>query len=450
MTARDRSQRPWWPRPTLRGVVFLSAGALLFLYGLFLERRDALFIGCFLIAVPVVAMGYVLVRRLRMHVTRSFSPPIVVAGSESVVALVVQNLSARPSYGARWRDSAEPGITVPGQTILPGLGRHGRPDEGDTARLEYTLTPRRRGIFGIGPLVIFRSDPFSLATGEQVLGEAHDLVVTPRVTALPGNALSLTSGEGSLHELLRHTNPNSDELIAREYRPGDPLRRMNWPATARHGELMVRQEEQRSNPEARMIIDTSLSGAGSRAGGALPDRRARLEAAFELALEMAASVGIHLLEAGFSLDVVETGPSQLSPAAERVRGGLRGDAPTTYRVPAGDREFLEGLAGLSVPRGGRVGSDLPESPGSAVRNPTVRIPAFAVLVDPDERECRELVALRPYCDPAVAFVTETVAPALVERLEDGGWTCVPVRTVRGIAAAWASLDRTGRSVHEPV
>ena len=447
MSDEQRSQRLWWPRPTLRGWVFLGAGAALFLYGLFLERRDALFVACFLLAIPLVAMGYVLVRRMRVHVTRSFSPVIVPAGGEAVVSLVVQNLSLRPSYGARWRDQAEKGITVPDSSLMPSLGRYGRPDEGDTARLEYTLTPRRRGVYGIGPLVLDRADPFGLASGEQTAGVPHDLVVTPRVTPLPGNALSLTSGDGTMHELLRHTNPNSDELIAREYRPGDPLRRMNWPATARHGELMVRQEEQRSNPEARLILDTTRASAGRGVTSAV---RQRLAAAFELELEMAASIGIHLLDAGFGLDVIETGSSQLSPASDRVRGGLRGDTPTAFRLPAGDRDLLEGLANLDLPEGTDNRDTLPESPGSALRNSNARLPTFAVLIDVDAREAREIAALRPYCEPAVAFVVDTVSAAAIETLEDAGWRCVPLRNPRGIPQAWEQTDLRRRPVDEPV
>ncbi|KQP01323.1 DUF58 domain-containing protein [Leifsonia sp. Leaf264] len=442
-----RSQKLWWPRPTLRGWAFLAAGIAMFLYGLFLERRDALFVACFLIAIPLVAMGYVLVRRMRVHVTRSFSPVIVPAGSEAVVSLIVQNLSMRPSYGARWRDQAEAGISVPESALMPSLGRHGRVDEGDTARLEYTLTPRRRGVFGIGPLILDRADPFGLASGEQSVGVPHDLVVTPRVSPLPGNALSLTNGDGSMHELLRHSNPNSDELIAREYRPGDPLRRMNWPATARHGELMVRQEEQRSNPEARLIIDTTHS-VGMRGGSNIT--RPRLDGAFELSLEMAASIGIHLLDAGFRLDVIETGSSQLSPAADRIRGGLRGDTPTPYRLPAGDRDLLEGLANLQLPAAGSDRDTRADSPGSAIRNPGSRLPTFAVLIDVDVREAQELAALRPYCEPAVAFVIDTVAAVVVEQLEDAGWRCVPLRNTRGIAEAWEQTGRDRRAVGEPV
>lgn len=433
MTPRQHSARTSWPRPTLRGWVFLAAGGLAFLIGLLLERRDVLFIGCFLIAALIVAAGYVLLRRLRLKVTRTFSPHIVAAGSESVVALVVQNLSARPSYGARWHDSAERGIQSPDSALLPSLGRHGRPDEQDTARLEYTVTPRRRGVYGIGPLVVQCSDPFGLATSELTTGPEHDLVVTPRVTPLPGNALSLTSGEGSMHELLRLTNPNADELIAREYRQGDSLRRMNWPATARHGELMVRQEEQRSNPEARLVLDTSLSGS---ARPVRAERMRRLEPAFELALEMAASIGIHLLEAGYLLDVIETGPSQLSAGGDR----LRGDAATAFRLPAGDRDFLEGLANLVLP-------DLAAPRDGDARSVTVgqhavgRIPTFAVLIDLDDHEVRELGALRAFAEPAVAFVLETMRHERIEWLIDHGWQCVPLRGARSIAQAWSITDR---------
>lgn len=443
----ERSQRLWWPRPTARGIAFLAVGAILFLYGLLGERKDVLFVGCFLLAIPIVAMGYVLLRRMRVHVSRSFSPPIVAAGSESVVSLTVQNLSSRPSYGARWADAAEPGIRVPESTLLPSLGKSRKVDDRDTARLEYTITPRRRGVYGIGPLQLTRTDPFGLASGRQSVGEPHDIVVTPRVTALPGSALSLTSSDGSMHELLRNTHPNADELIAREYRPGDPLRRMNWPATARHGELMVRQEEQRSNPEARIVLDTSLSGrfVGT---DSTSDRRGRLSAAFELALELAASVGIHLLEAGFRVEVVETGPSQLSPAADRIRGGLHGDAATAYRVPAGDREFLEGLANLRIPS--RATTDATVSAGTGLGGGNLRLPTFVILVDPDEREARELASVRSSCEPAIAFVIDTVDAPIIDRLEDAGWLCVPLRSPRGIPQAWEAAQNRRSVVDEPV
>ena len=281
------------------GVALVPATAL------FLERRDALFVALLPRSPSRSSRWATCCVRRRACTSRAPSrPPIVPAGSEAVVSLVVQNLSVRPATAPAGATRPSRGISVPESALLPSLGRHGqrrRRRHGPPRVHPHPAPPRRLRHRPAHPRS--RTDPFGLAFGEQTAGVPHDLVVTPRVSAAAGNALSLTTGDGTMHELLRHTNPNSDELIAREYRPGDPLRRMNWPATARHGELMVRQEEQRSNPEARLIIDTTHSGACAtgRAGASRPP--GRLDSAFELALEMAASIGIHLLEAGFRLDV---------------------------------------------------------------------------------------------------------------------------------------------------
>ena len=104
-----------------------------------------------------------------------------------------------------------------------------------------------------------------------------------------------------------------------------------------------------------------------------------------------------------------------------------------------------GLANLQLPAAGGDRDTRAESPGSAIRNPGSRLPTFAVLIDVDVREAQELAALRPYCEPAVAFVVDTVAAVVVEQLEDAGWRCVPLRNTRGIAEAWEQTGRDRRS-----
>lgn len=421
----------------------LIVGLLLFLSALAFNRRELLFVAFVLIVVPAIALAYVQTRGARVHVTRSFAPGIVTAGGEAVVSLLVRNLAARSSYGARWRDQAASGIIVPEDSLLPALGRYQAGADGgdDTARLEYTLHPRRRGIYDVGPLVLGMSDPFGLAFAERPVGEPHELIVTPRVTVLGGRGRALSSGTGALHELLRHTNPNSDELIAREYRPGDPLRRVHWAATAKRDELMVRQEEQRSNPEARIILDTTLSGASIPERSSLADRHGRLDSAVELALETVASVALHLLGAGFRLDVVETGPSQLAPAAEQARGGLRGDAPSSFRTPGGDRALLEGLANMQFPWPIPRLEPGEESAGSVLRHSSAHLLAFAVLITIDDDEAAELAALRPYCEPAVAIVLDTMKKSAVEQLIDAGWQCIELRSAKYLSEAWVEAER---------
>lgn len=438
-------RRDWWPRLSRRGWAFFVIGVALVAGALLFSRREFLFISFVLLSVPIVALCYVVMRGARVHVTRLFAPGIVSAGGEAVVSLTVRNIGRRASFGARWRDQAAAGIQVPHDALLPSLGRHrpGASGGDDTARLEYTLRPRRRGVYDIGPLVLGMVDPFGLAYAERPVGEPHDLVVTPRVSVLPDQGRALSSGTGALHELLRHTNPNSDELIAREYRPGDALRRVHWAATAKRDELMVRQEEQRSNPEARIILDTTLSGASAAELTAVRQRRGRLDTAVELALEAVASIAMHLLAAGFRLDLVETGPSQLGPglsSGEQGRGGLRGDAPSTFRAPGGDRALLEGLANLQLPAP-MIRATEEESAGSVLRNSSAHLPTFAVLIDIDEQEAAELAALRPFCGPAVAFLLGTVTRDADERLTAAGWHCIELRNPEQLPDAWVEAQK---------
>ncbi|WP_146069149.1 DUF58 domain-containing protein [Cryobacterium sp. M23] len=401
MPAKQRRVR--FPRLTLRGGMFLAAGAGLLLLALLTNQRDLLFIAGVLLAIPVAALGYVSIHRVRLRVTRMLRPPVVPAGGEVVVGLGVRNLSPRPLAGlhlrdtVRGRDAGDAGLTVPAGTPLPALDRYeGGPDTGaDSVRFEYRFSLPRRGLYATGPVLIRRSDPFGLASGEWAVGEPHDLAVTPRVTALAGRGLTGTLNDGDVPERLRHLNHNADPLIAREYRPGDPLRRVNWPATARLGAIMVRQEEEQSNPGARLVLDTALrggrgrptvvgadTGAGADSGTDLGGPR--LEQAFEVAVELAASVGVHLLAAGYRLDLVALGPSlsgpslsgpsqsgpslsgpslsspssgssgrlaspgqaNATPGRAGGRGGLRGDPPTVFLPPGGVALLLEGLAGV--------------------------------------------------------------------------------------------------------
>ena len=449
-------------RPTLRGGLFLGVGSALFIVAWGYDLRDLLFVAALLLLVPVAALGYVLVHPVRVAVTRAFRPTSVSAGLPATVTLQIRNLSAGPVAALRWRDTAAGGIEVPAAQPLRALGaaRPGHPTATDTAVVSYPVRPMRRGSYPIGPVRLGRVDPFGLAYGEWPVGAPHDLTVTPRVTALPGSGVSITRGEGSRHERLRHLNNDSDELIAREYRPGDSLRRVNWPATARHGEIMVRQEEQRSHPEARVLLDTTRGGTGRTVGAATRDQGVHSNE-FERAVELTASIAVHLLEAGFRVDVIELGPTQLVPSPLTVgrsrpgesgvagdpdagrRGGLRGDEPVSFTGPEGSLALLDALARVvqsdhvSRPAGSRESG----SPRAGVGGG--QIPTFAVLVDTLAEDTADVLALRAMCQPAVAFVFDTMAPEAVEHLGEAGWQCVPITALTPVDAVWLQAGQDG-------
>lgn len=426
-----------WPRLTRRGGSLMVVGVLLLAVSLWFDLRDILLLAFVGIAMPVAAAVFVVARTPRLAVTRAFVPPVVSAGGWTRVSLVVKNRGRRTFDGAHWRDTMPDGFMSPPESILPAIGPYEGvlPSGDDTVRLEYRLRMPRRGVYPIGPLRVTIADPFGLARVDREVGSGHDVVVTPRVTPIDAALGSAASIDGVVHGLQRRTHPNSDELIAREYRYGDPLRRVNWAATARRGELMVREEEQRGDPEARILLDTTLSGRAR--GSALRREHDDARFGYELGIEIAASIGVHLLERGFRVRC-----TQVTDPEHGVTPGAAFDGG--YRMPGGDHAFLEDLARLEGPGEASDATAATDAPDARARAREARAPGIAVLVDPSEHDAGNLVALRPLFEPAVAFVTDRVAQVVLDLLEEADWRIIPVRRSAGIADAWSGIAATAR------
>lgn len=438
---RPRSVRvAAWPRLTRRGGTLMLMGAGLVVVSLWFDLRDILLLAFVAIAMPVVAALFVSLRPPRLAVFRTFTPATIAAGTSTWVALVVKNRSRRTFDGAHWHDQVPDGLIAPADTVLPAIGPYEGvlPSGDDTVHLEYRLRVPRRGVYALGPLRVGVTDPFAFARIDRDAGTAHELIVTPRVTPLEAALGTAASVDGVLHGLQRRTHPNSDELIAREYRYGDPLRRVNWAATARRGELMVREEEQRGDPEARILLDTTLS-ARQRSGAGRREFDDTVHAGFELGIEVAASIGVHLLELGYRV------------RCDAVADPTHGITPTSdgeYAMPGGDRGLLEDLARLEwthVRPEEPTGRNSYGGSRGPVRAREARMPGFAVLVEPDERDAATLVALRPGFEPAVAFVTESASVRVVDALEEADWRVVRLRRPGEIGGAWAGTSAPRRS-----
>lgn len=428
-----------WPRLTRRGGALVAVGVILLAVSLWFDLRDIMLLAFVGIAMPLAAAAFVLVRTPRLAVTRSFAPPVVAAGGWTRVSLVVKNRGRRTFDGAHWRDILPDGFMAPPEAILPAVGPYESvlPSGDDTVRLEYRVRMPRRGVPSIGPLRVSIFDPFGLARIDREVGTGHEVVVTPRVTQLDAVLGSAASIDGVVHGLHRRTHPNSDELIAREYRYGDPLRRVHWAATARRGELMVREEEQRGDPEARVLLDTTLSGR-PRVTSLRREHDDAPHFGFELGIELAASIGVHLLERGFRVRC-----TQIADPERGVTPGAAYDGG--YRTPGGDRMLLEDLARLEEPARMTVhqGMEAPESEGRP-RAREARAPGFAVLVDPDDQDARNLVALRSTLEPAIAFAVEGASRRVLDELEEADWRVIRLRRPADIGEAWAAITAATR------
>lgn len=420
---RDRANtrhRTRHTRPTPRGWVLLATGLTLIATAYIVGRNEPLYLGSFLTLAPLIALATVRLRRMRIHTTRRFAPHLPTANHRLDVALTVTNRGPSRTTQARWRDTLP--WTAPGAAgILPPLAPHRvRRGTGATTTIEYSVTPPRRGITDIGPLFVDFPDPFGLAIGEIAVGETHSVVVAPAVTNLPDLGRRIAADEGAARAQQLRASTNDDELMTREYRAGDPLRRVHWKASARHGELMVRQEEQRSHARARIVLDTRRGGYRDlqRATPTEPESDS-----FEWLVSFTASLSQRLASTGYTVDITETAWPQIRHADQRD-------------------ELLESLAVIELRDEPRRENQLglrPE-PGRTLGN------IFALLSDAEPHTVDELAANRAHYDRAVAFVVAARRDAVAEPLAEAGFTCVELLPDDDPVEAWLAVAHLAEEV----
>lgn len=416
---------------TRRGWWFLAAAVVALFVGYVDGRGALLFVGYLLLALPASSIVVVWMRRPRLEVTRSFSPSIIPAGGSTTVSVAVHNLGARPSAPVDWVDTLPwyPYATEVAQ--LPRLdARTRRFGVRDRTAVEYELTPPHRGLFAIGPFLVSATDGFGMARSSSVVGEPQPLIVTPGVFPLSSAALTAPVGDGEA-TLVQRRAVGDDDVMTREYRSGDAMRRVHWRASARHGDLMVRQEESRSFPEARLLVDTQRDGY--RDVATTTDDFDVESVAFEWVVEMLASSAVHLRRAGFLVTIEEAGVPQLDDLAH---GRQR-----TW----GDEEFLTRLATLSLTDNRRV---------RPARAHTSNGPLIALLGAPRADTVDWVTSHRRPGELAVAFVvhglssvdridrslgTPQTASPVSHLLADAGWLVIPVRPDDDPSAAWEAI-----------
>jgi uncharacterized protein (DUF58 family) len=410
---RTRSIRVTW-----RAGTSIALGVLAIFLGYGLGRREYFVAASIAILLPLVGLAYVRLRRPKLEVTRLFSPPVVSVGGVAGVTVRIANVGASRSTPLAWDDALPWVEDIPTHELRSlSVGRR----QGTT--VTYDLHPPHRGLYAVGPFVAEYEDPFGMAVATLAIGSADRLVVVPAISSLAEGGPSLSDGDGSAHLVQRKVAGNDDDLTTREYRPGDALRRVHWRASARHGELMVRQEEHRSHPDARILVDTRRRGypdAFSDTGMSWSAEWA--SDAFEWVVRMTASLGVHLEAAGFRVAVEETARPQIEAIGDRWEG----------RRAEG---FLTSLAGVQLlDRTVEELAALAPADGSG--------PVFAILGDPEDATVDWLVKRRKKGEAGFAFLSGG-RPEVLERLRDAGWTCVAAQWDDDPGDAWRAAASSG-------
>lgn len=273
---------------TGRGWAFLVAGSGLAMLGVAVQSPPAVQFGSLVALLPVAAGLLTNGPRRSVRLDRTLSSRELRSGEDLLVTLNVRG---------RLRRGRTLLIEDPAPAALGGARRIAVPGTGGraVARGHYRVRAIGRGVHVLGPTLVHIADTYGLVQRTRVVGSPDSVIVLPHVVGLDPIVLggaSLAPGSGYPAAL----SAASDDVIPRDYRPGDDVRRIDWKASARTGNLMVRSEEGPSRTAVTLVVD--LHEADHR--GREPD------SSLDLALSAAASVGCLALANGWSLAVRST------------------------------------------------------------------------------------------------------------------------------------------------
>lgn len=273
---------------TSRGQTFLWLGVIAVLGGVVLGYQDVTRLGLLLATLPLLALLLARRRPPAFRVSRQVTPARLSPDERGQVEVRFVNVDDRRTPMFLAEEQFDYALGDRPRFLLP------RMSYGEQRRLRYSVRSRHRGAYVLGPVTLRQRDPFGLTHVAMHLASTTEVLVLPHVFALGSRQLR-GQGRGTEGELPQMVALHGeDDVSIRQYRDGDELRRVHWPATAHRGELMVRQEDRPTRRRAVLLLD---SRAAAHPGTGY-------HASYEWAVSALASVAQHLAADGFAVHLL--------------------------------------------------------------------------------------------------------------------------------------------------
>jgi len=201
--------------------------------------------------VPLVYVCYGIVSglssELQLRTRRTFDPATATPGDQVTVTLHVENTGETVLPDVRILDG------VPDLAVIEGVPRAATTlGIGETATVTYTVVPQRGDHEFDAPLVRVRSLSASSVYTEEIAVDSGATLTCRTPTRDPfaaavlrrvGRVPSDASGEGT------------EFYATREYRRGDPMRRIDWRHVAKTGEFVTVQYRDRQTRQTALVVD---------------------------------------------------------------------------------------------------------------------------------------------------------------------------------------------------
>jgi len=126
---------------------------------------------------------------------------------------------------------------------------------GEERELELRLRATHWGAHVLGPAYVRAFDPLGLLAWESTVATRQELRVYPREDALRRVLSPREPQLGSGNEVSRRKGEGIEFADIRRWSPGDPVRRVNWRASARRNELWVNESHPERNTDVILFVD---------------------------------------------------------------------------------------------------------------------------------------------------------------------------------------------------
>jgi uncharacterized protein (DUF58 family) len=157
------------------------------------------------------------------------------------------------------------------------------------------VTPLRRGHLRFRGVTIARPDPLGLVQALKSIELPQSLLVLPKRYPMAEIRMAGTRKYQPGGVALASTVGDSEEFVAlRDYRSGDPMRRIHWKSFARLGRPVVKEYLDEFFVRHALVLDTFTTHAG--------------DPVFEEAVSVAASIAVSMQTQESLLDLMFVGP----------------------------------------------------------------------------------------------------------------------------------------------
>jgi len=200
-------------------------------------------------------------------------PPLLVQGAAADIDVL---LEASSPTRLEVRDALHPALAdAPRRTALDMTA-------GGALRWRYRVTPRRRGEHEAGAMTARVLGPWRLAWHQRQLAPAERRRVYPQIRweGRVGHLLVLAHRRALGARPARLRGLGTEPYSLREYRPGDPLDKIHWKATARHGRLVSREDTWEKGSRLIILLDCARGMSG------MDGERSKLDHALAAALAL--------------------------------------------------------------------------------------------------------------------------------------------------------------------